>query len=127
MSDDEIREPRVGWAGKLGSEGEGSRANGEDEEIWAAATGLALGKFGSTLRGFFQALLRLLVLMCPPAPPLAEDEGGSEGGLTAETEPPTWTRPAITLPELAEIDARARCPLARELTAAITFCASGPS
>ena len=35
--------------------------------------------------------------------------------------------PARTFPDDAEIDARARWPVARELTAAITFWASGPS
>jgi hypothetical protein len=40
FSEDEMRDPRVGWDGKFGSEGDGSLAKGE-----ADATGTGEGPF----------------------------------------------------------------------------------
>lgn len=109
---EEINEPRVGCAGKLGSEGDGSLASGELEEL--------LTKEGSMemfpLLAFFQA--RLFVRAWPAA--VADPAPGTVPIGT----PPKEFR---IFPDDADIEGRVLCPFARELTAAITFCASGPS
>lgn len=97
-----MSDPSVGWFGRFGSDGDGSLAT-------PAALLLV-----STL-GFFHCLL--LARIWPDALP--------DGGILVGAE--AWTRPAITFPDDAEIDGRARWPAARELTAAMTCWASGPS